>query len=231
MKKPVEVAFILAAGRGERLKPLTDRMPKPLLPYRGRPLLDHILESLSVLPLKRVVLNAWHLKDYLVDWAQERKGKYPFEILVSVENELLGTAGGIKRALPLIAAESFLMLNGDCLWKGDILGFCDRAAQTKHSSVWWLTSVQRDQTVVGVKNESIVQLGNIWKQSEPEQAGCFTGIQFVNRLDISRLPDRGDSLRNYWIPLLDNQTATLGADFQGLTFWTDIGTVERYQAL
>jgi NDP-sugar pyrophosphorylase family protein len=229
VKKRVEVAFVLAAGRGERLRPLTDKIPKPLLPYRGKPLLDHILDSLQSLQLKRVVLNAWHLKDHVIDWANERKGAYPFEIFVSQEEDLLGTAGGLKKALPLIGSDPFLMLNGDCLWKGDIEGFCDRTDDSQHT--WWLTSVQRDQTVVGVKNRSIVQIGQLYKSMEPEQTGCFTGIQLIQKIDGSKLPTKGCIIRNYLIPELERKNVRVGADFQGLTSWTDIGTVERYQAL
>ncbi|MDB5038317.1 MAG: nucleotidyl transferase [Bacteriovoracaceae bacterium] len=227
----VDTAFILAAGRGERLKPLTDRMPKPLLPYRGKPLLDHILESLSPLKLKRVILNAWHLREHIVEYAEERKGKVPFELKVSTEEELLGTGGGLKKAFPLIDSRNFLMLNGDCLWKGDIEAFVDRALSADSLSTWWLTAVHREQTICGVKNGELVQIGNLWKAKEPEQTGCFTGIQLVQNLDPKKLPDKGDIVRNFWIPQLDQRAAVVRADFQGLTSWTDIGTVERYQSL
>lgn len=229
--KPVDVAFILAAGRGERLRPLTDKIPKPLLPYRDRPLLDHILDALKPLKLKRVVFNAWHLREQVQEWAEERSGKFDFEILLSLEDELLGTAGGLKKAMPLIQSKEFLMLNGDCLWKGDIEGFCEKAQLSGATSTWWLTSVQRDQTVIGVRDPEVVQIGSLWKKAEPEQTGCFTGIQWIQNLEVEKLPRKGCILRSFLIPQLDQKALRLNADFQNLSSWTDIGTVERYQQL
>lgn len=105
--------FILAAGRGTRLRPLTDHCPKPLLAVDGHPVIDHTLARLRGLPVDRVVVNVWHLADMMVaHLTQNRFGS----IVISRESQLLETGGGICNALNLLDNGPFLAINGDILW-------------------------------------------------------------------------------------------------------------------
>lgn len=228
MNRP-EVAFIFAAGRGERLRPLTDKTPKPLLPIQGKPILDHILDSLAPLKLKKIVFNAWHLGDQIEDYVAARAKNLPCEMVVSRESELLGTGGGLKKALPLLGTDSFLMLNGDCLWKGDVAGFIERADRTKIMATWWLRPIEAEQTKIQIQGSRITGIGSLWGEKKGEKEGCFTGIQWVRKIHADRLPDKGCIVRQYWIPLLQ-EGHSLGADFSGLEDWIDIGTVDRYSS-
>ncbi len=106
-------AMILAAGRGERLRPLTDHTPKPLLRVRGKPLIEHHVERLAQAGLERIVINlAWlgsMIREYLGDGS-----RYGVEIRYSDEGaRALETAGGIFRALPYLEPGAFLVVNGD----------------------------------------------------------------------------------------------------------------------
>lgn len=105
-------AMILAAGFGKRLRPLTEHTPKPLLEVRGKPLIVYHLEALARAGIKEVVINtAWlgeKLEAYLGDGSQ-----YGLGIAWSREAEPLETGGGIYRALPLLGAEPFILVNGD----------------------------------------------------------------------------------------------------------------------
>lgn len=106
-------AMILAAGRGERMQPLTDHCPKPLLTVGGRTLLDWHLGKLAAAGCRRVVINvAWlgaQIRDYVGDGSA-----WGLEILVSDEgDQALETAGGIVRALPLLGPHPFWVINGD----------------------------------------------------------------------------------------------------------------------
>lgn len=111
-------AMILAAGRGERMRPLTDSLPKPLLEVRGKPLIVWHLERLTRNGFKEVIINLAHLGDKIPE-ALGDGSKWGIKILYSDEqNEgALESAGGIKKALPLLGDEPFLVLNGDV--------FCD----------------------------------------------------------------------------------------------------------
>jgi len=107
------VAMILAAGRGERMRPLTDTRPKPMLDVRGRPLIERHVERLAHAGIERIVINlAWLgavIRDHLGDGS-----RYGVAIDYSEETpHALETAGGIFRALPKLGAEPFLVVNGD----------------------------------------------------------------------------------------------------------------------
>src|SRR5690606_7755855 len=106
--------MILAAGRGERMRPLTDHTPKPLLPAAGKPLIEHHLEALAAAGLRRVVINVAWLGEQIIAalGAGERFG---LELLYSREPTALETAGGIRQALSLLGEAPFVVINGD-IW-------------------------------------------------------------------------------------------------------------------
>ncbi len=111
-------AFILAAGRGERMRPLTDTTPKPLLLAGGKPLIVWHLERLATCDFKEVVINHSHLGQQIVD-ALGDGHQFGLSIRYSAEPPgALETAGGIAKALPLLGDEPFLVVNGDvwCDW-------------------------------------------------------------------------------------------------------------------
>ena len=110
-------AMILAAGRGERMRPLTDTCPKPLLPVGGRPLIAWHLERLARDGFREVVINHAWLGDR-IEAALGDGAAWGLSIRYSPEGEALETAGGIARALPLLGDAPFLVVNGDvwCDW-------------------------------------------------------------------------------------------------------------------
>jgi NDP-sugar pyrophosphorylase family protein len=107
-------AMVLAAGRGTRLAPLTDRLPKPLMPVAGRPMLAHILDFLRAGGIDEVVINLHHL-GHLIEEAIGDGRRFGLRVRYSWEPEILDTGGGIKRAEPLLSGEPFLVVNGDSL--------------------------------------------------------------------------------------------------------------------
>lgn len=107
-------AMILAAGRGERMRPLTDHTPKPLLPVGGQPLIVWHLRNLARAGFREVVINHAHLGDR-IEAALGDGRRFGLAIRYSAENVALETAGGIAKALPLLGAEPFLVVNGD-IW-------------------------------------------------------------------------------------------------------------------
>jgi MurNAc alpha-1-phosphate uridylyltransferase len=109
-------AMVLAAGLGERMRPLTLGMPKPLVPLAGRPLIDHVLDRLALAGVKTAVVNVHYLPEQLEAHLSARRGKSP-EILVSDERGvLLDTGGGAKKALPLLGHGPFFIHNADSVW-------------------------------------------------------------------------------------------------------------------
>jgi MurNAc alpha-1-phosphate uridylyltransferase len=106
----IDTAMILAAGRGERMRPLTDTMPKPLLPVAGRSLLERSLDRLIAHGVSNIVVNVHHLGQQIADRIGDRAR-------IVYEERLLETGGSVKNALPLLGAGPFFVLNGDGLWR------------------------------------------------------------------------------------------------------------------
>ncbi len=107
-------AMILAAGRGARLKPLTNTLPKALIEVQGKPLIEHQIRSLVASGIKDIVINVCHLGHMIQNFLGDGT-RFHCNIRYSVEDELLDTGGGIFRALPLLGKDAFLVLNGDIL--------------------------------------------------------------------------------------------------------------------
>ena len=105
--------MILAAGRGERMRPLTDNLPKPLLPVAGKPLLQYHVEALARAGYTDLVINHARFGDRIEAWFADGAA-FGVNIRYSAEGDNpLGTGGGIKRALPLLGNDPFLVVNGD----------------------------------------------------------------------------------------------------------------------
>jgi MurNAc alpha-1-phosphate uridylyltransferase len=119
MTVPHKVAFpraamVLAAGRGERMRPLTDTRPKPLVAVAGKPLLDHVLDRLAAAGVERAVVNVHYLADQIEDHLAGRKTP---RIVISDERDaLLDTGGGVVKALPALGAAPFFHINSDTIW-------------------------------------------------------------------------------------------------------------------
>ena len=105
-------AMLLAAGRGERLRPLTDRTPKALVPVGGKPLIAWHLERLAASGCREAVINVSHLAQQIVDYVGDGK-RFGVRVAYSREAEPLETAGGIAQAQPLLGEPPFLLVNAD----------------------------------------------------------------------------------------------------------------------
>ena len=109
-------AMVLAAGFGERMRPLTLRMPKPLVPLAGRPLLDHVLDRLAAAGVMTAVVNVHYLPEQLEAHLASRNGKPPETLVSDERGVLLDTGGGAKKALPLLGRGPFFVHNADSVW-------------------------------------------------------------------------------------------------------------------
>ncbi len=106
--------MVLAAGFGTRMRPLTDHMPKPMVPVAGKPLVDHVLDKLAEADVARAVVNVHYLPDLIV---AHLEGRARPAVTISDERDvILGTGGAVVKALPLLGTAPFFHLNADTLW-------------------------------------------------------------------------------------------------------------------
>jgi NDP-sugar pyrophosphorylase family protein len=137
-------AFIFAAGLGTRLKPLTDTMPKALVPVGGKPLLAHVIEKLKAAGCKKIVINIHHFGDMIIDYVKSQNS-FGVEILFSDERQmLLETGGAIKHAVDLLGDEPFLIHNVDILSNVDLKALI--AAHSEADSAATLLVSKRNST-------------------------------------------------------------------------------------
>jgi len=125
--KPTK-AMVLAAGLGLRMRPLTDHMPKPLVPVAGRPLLDHVLDKLAAADVTEAVVNVHYLGQQIIDHVASRKS--PRVIVSDERDQVLGTGGGVVKALPLLGHAPFFHVNSDTMWIDGVQSNLKRLAQT-----------------------------------------------------------------------------------------------------
>jgi N-acetyl-alpha-D-muramate 1-phosphate uridylyltransferase len=117
-------AMVLAAGLGERMRPLTHRLPKPLVRVGGKPLIDHVLDRLAGAHVETAVVNVHHCADLL---ERHLAGRQAPRVFISDERaDLLGTGGGVVKALPLLLPGPFFLANCDTIWVEGVTANLDR---------------------------------------------------------------------------------------------------------
>ena len=120
-------AMVLAAGLGERMRPITDKLPKPLVPVAGKPLLDHVLDRLDAQGVERAIVNVHYLADLIENHLASRKAP---QIVISDERaKLLNTGGGVVKALPKLGSEPFFHINSDTIWIDGVRPNLERLAE------------------------------------------------------------------------------------------------------
>jgi MurNAc alpha-1-phosphate uridylyltransferase len=107
-------AMVLAAGLGKRMRPITDHMPKPLVPVAGRSLFDRGLDRLAEAGVETAVVNVHHLGEQIIAYAATRAA--PRIVISDERDRLLDSAGGVVKALPLLGTAPFFVLNADTFW-------------------------------------------------------------------------------------------------------------------
>lgn len=218
-------AMILAAGKGERMLPLTRHTPKPLLQAGGKPLIQHHVENLAAAACDEIIINhAWlgqQIEAFLGDGSQ-----FGVDIRYSAEGEPLETAGGIIRALPLLGSEPFLIINGD-IW-----------TDYSFSSLLKKNDMQGLAHLVLVANPAHHPQGDYYLEADsglvrkdiPVGAGSLTysGMALIDPALFAGMSDGKMALAPVWESYMAKDKVS-GECYHGE--WFDIGTVERLQAL
>ncbi|WP_457665708.1 N-acetylmuramate alpha-1-phosphate uridylyltransferase MurU [Thiolapillus sp.] len=212
--------MILAAGRGERMRPLTDHTPKPLLTVGGKPLIVRHLEKLSIAGYRKVVVNHAHLGGQ-IEQALGTGERWGLQIAYSVEGQghALETGGGICKALALLGDDPFLVINGDVFIELDYAGLALPRDSLAHL-------VLVDNPDHHPDGDFVLQGDRVRDQGSPKLT--FSGIGVYHpRLFAGCKP-----VPFPLAPLLRRhmpEGRISGEHFDG--YWLDVGTPERYQLL
>ena len=112
-------AIILAGGRGERLRPITDKIPKPLIPINNIPLIERTIKYLKKYGINEIIISSGYRSNKIESFLKKKKN-FGCQIIFSIEKTPLGTGGAIKKALKYVEEESFVVLNGDVVTNIDL---------------------------------------------------------------------------------------------------------------
>ena len=212
--------MLLAAGHGKRMLPLTKNTPKPLLKVNGKPLIEHHLVNLAQYGFRNIIINTAYLGNHVVD-ALGDGSQFGLNILYSDESAsgALETAGGIKRALPLIGSDIFLVVNAD-IW-------------TDYPFPQLLEGAAKVPKLVMVANPSHNPSGDFALSSQSGlleiphadvPSYTYSGIALYHQAMFADLPAGPQALAPVFKQLIEQQKLS-GELYQGV--WHDIGTPQR----
>jgi MurNAc alpha-1-phosphate uridylyltransferase len=232
MHVKIKTAMVLAAGYGTRLKPLTDRMPKPLVPVAGKPMIKYALDKLRAYGIKEVIINVSHLKEQLTAYLSAFNG---LTIKISEEADPLETGGGLKKALPLLGNEPVFTINSDIIWTDEQESALDRLTRYwDDTKMDFLLLTQSKAKAIGHdkgEDHLFIKPGNTFDWNEREAPYIIAGLGIMHPRILLNAPAGKFTVKILWHQALaQNRLACLphhGQWFQTGTL-EDIKTAEKY---
>jgi len=224
-------ALILAAGFGTRLRPHTERLPKPLFPIDGHPILDITIRRLMDAGIDGIVVNTHHLHQQIAEFIQSRN--YPIPVATRFEETILGTGGAIKNVADFLGNQPFLVINSDILTDIDLQTVMAFHQSHPHPT----TMVMHDYPEfnnVWVDNKGFVtrfddtKPGNAEDSSESLESLAFTGIHVLNPSVMKWIPE------NRFVSIIDVYRDMLQSGLKIKAYiseghrWRDMGTPESF---
>jgi NDP-sugar pyrophosphorylase family protein len=224
-------AMILAAGFGTRLRPLTNELPKALLPVANRPLIHYTLLLLKRYGITDIVINLHHQGKKIAD-ALGDGAAMGVRVRYSWEPTILGTGGGIKQARQFLTGGTFLVINGDILVDLNL----DKIVEGHHrrkAAVSMVVRADPEAAAYGAieldGHDRIRRiLGRGGQTAGPLRQFMFTGVHLLEPSVIDAIPGNGfSSITDVYIAMLLRDEKLFGHVMKGA--WMDLGTPERYQ--
>lgn len=222
-------AMILAAGLGTRLRPYSSRRPKPLFPILAKPLLLHLLAQLRGQGFDRIIVNSHHLREQFVELLRGEPG-----IHLQLEEEILGTGGGLRMALPHLGHGPLLVINGDTLLDLDLSDLRERHLRSGAR----ISLVVHDQPRFNnllISASGAVGAFRVGPEAVESDRGerllAFTGVHLLDPSVLADLaPGRFCDIVDHYIQLAAGGEKITALEVRG-HFWADMGTPADYLAL
>jgi mannose-1-phosphate guanylyltransferase len=222
-EKDVMKAMILAAGLGTRLRPLTLKRPKPLMPVGNRPMIDRVIDYLRRYGVEELIVNAHHHKEQLAAHLDERR-PFGLKIQVKAEARILGTGGGIKNTEGFWDDAPFIVMNSDILTDIDLA----RALQAHQERGNLVTLILHDcEPFNQVRINDDLDILDIAPEPGPGRL-AFTGIHIIEPTLLSHIPAREfSSIIDCYLKLISGGHPIRAHVSRG-HYWRDVGTIRSY---
>jgi MurNAc alpha-1-phosphate uridylyltransferase len=223
-------AMVLAAGLGTRMRPLTDKVPKPLVPVGGKPLINHVLDRLAAAGVETAVVNVHHFADQLEQHLKPRRA--PKIVISDERGAVLGTGGGVVKALPLLGAAPFVLVNSDTLWIDGVKPNLERlAAAFRPDRMDALLLLAPTATSVGYGGRgdfSMAPDGRLRRRGERDVVPfVYAGIAMLSPALFRDAPSGAFALTELFDRAIE-QERLFGLRLEGV--WMHVGTPEAVAA-
>lgn len=204
--------MIFAAGFGTRMGALTDDVPKPMLQFNGRPLIDYCIDLLRDAGVTNIVANTHYLPDTL------ERHLHDLGVITNREEVILETGGGLKEALPLLGSGPVITMNPDVLWDGpNPVRSILNAWRPDMTALLMVHRTRRETSDFSLYNEEMRRGGPF----------RYTGLQMIRPERLLDIEDRVFSLNLFWDQVL-SQNSLSGLVYEGE--WRDVGTEDDLTA-
>ena len=223
--------FILAAGYGERLQPLTNHIPKPLLPILGKPLLESIIEKIITLPsdkirIDKIGINLHHKKEAIQEWTE--KSPFNARIVLFPENPILDTGGALKNAESFLAGSDFIVHNGYIISDIDIPALAEYHRHHRNLVTLAVHNYPQFNNVVIDREGLLKRVGKSHSlRDASERVVAFTGIAAYSGKFLNFLPQGASSIVDAWLKVVACGHRVDTFDVTGCS-WSDIGSPAAY---
>ena len=217
----IKQAFVLAGGKGERLRPLTLETPKPLVKVKGKPILEYSIELLKQHGVTEVILSIGYLHEKIIDHFKDGKD-FGLNIVYAIEEEPLGTGGALKQAEEMLN-ESFFMLNGDNIADYNLTELSKTHFEKNALATLTLSEVD-DVSSYGVaklEEEKIVEFVEKPKKEDAPSNWVNAGAYAIEKKALEFLPEGFNLIEKTMFPTLAEQGKLFSYKHSGKWFTTD----------
>ena len=223
----IETAIILCAGYGKRVKPITDKIPKPLINIKNINLLDNTIKLVENLGIKKIKLNTHYLGDQIKDFINKKN--YQLDIQITHEEIILNTGGGISNIIKNISEQNFLVFNPDTIWSNKdvktVNAMSDFYNKYKPKNILLVVNKNKsfDKRFLGDFN-----LKDNLLSKDKSNDFIYTGCQILNKKIFKDFGESVFSISDIWDQLLQNNELY---GFESLNEFVHLTDIEIYKRL
>ena len=223
-----QTCFILAAGLGKRLRPITNHVPKPLLPIAGRPLLELLIEKAVSAGACRIGINTHHLHVQVEEWMSGSA----FREMISLYHEepILDTGGALKNAAAFLSGGDFIVHNGDIVSDINLSMLLEQHKLSGNIATLAVLDYPAFNNVIIGHNGLLKSIGRTFNQEEGEKIVAFSGIAAYSADFLRFLPAGASSVVDAWRAATEAGLRVGTFDAAG-SFWSDIGSPASYASV